>query len=64
MLAMSIIAKARVYIVDIILRKMVFLVSSISYTEFKPFIIARIPFPADHSAVITVAEINVPEFVL
>jgi hypothetical protein len=62
--AMSIMANTSVYTVEIILSRMDLLVSCMSYTEFKPFIIARNPLPADHSAVITVTEINVPEFVL
>lgn len=57
----SIMAKTRVYIVEVILRKIDFLVSLIPYMEFKPFIIARKPFPADHRAVITVTEIKVLE---
>jgi hypothetical protein len=49
--------------VEMNLRKMDFLVSCISYTEFKPFIIARKPLPADHRAVTAVTDISVPVFV-
>jgi hypothetical protein len=55
------IAKTKVYNVEIIRRKMEGLVSLISYTEFKPFMMAKKPFPADHSVVIAVMEIRVVE---